>query len=125
MGLFDFGDRAAIRLLAYRIGCTVEDMENEIKKSPNLSTSELHKLSYFIGEEMHKLFLLVRSLSQSSQDSLKVEFKGNKLLFWSFVSELVPINNKVRDLTGYDFLENKVTNKDLFMSLCKKNSIKT
>ena len=112
MGLLDFGDRASIQLLAFRIGCAVVDMEREITKSPNKATSELSSIAYFIGQEMHKLILLFRSLSQSSQDSLKVEFKGRKLLFWAYFSELVPTNNKVRELTGFDFLESTITNKD-------------
>ena len=112
MGLFDFGDRATIQLLAFRIGCAIEDMEKEIKKSPNTATSDLHGMASFIGQEMHKLILLFRSLSQSSQESLKVEFRGKKLLFWTYFTELVPTNNKVRELTGFDFLESTITNKD-------------
>lgn len=112
MGLFDFGDRATIQTLAYRIGVGVVQMESELRNSPREATPMLRGLAHSIAKEMHKTTILVHSLSKSSQDSLKVDFKNRKILFWAFYTEIVPICERVESLTGINFLDCTMINKN-------------
>jgi hypothetical protein len=111
MGLFDFGDRATIQTLAYRIGVGVEQMESELRNSPNEATPMLRGLAHTIAEEIYKTTILVHSLSKSSQDSLKVDFKKRKINFWTFFTELVPLCEVVESLTGFNILDCTMINK--------------
>lgn len=112
MGLFDFGDRATVQTLAHRIGVGVQQMEDELIKSPTRATPELQGIAQAVGQTMEQALTIVNTLSRSSQASLKVKFKGRNIDFWSFFNELVPLKNKVFKITGYDFLENAILDKD-------------
>ena len=105
MGLFDFGDRATIQTLAYRIGVGVEQMESEIRVSPNAATPMLRGLAHAVCDERKKLMLVATSLSQSSLDSLIVEFRKRKIPFNVFLQELTHISIKVNELTKIVILD--------------------
>lgn len=104
MGIFDFGDRATVQLLAYRVGVCFEDMEDEIRKSPANATPQLKGLAHLAKEERKKMMNIATSLSNSSIDSLKVEYKREKIPFRLFLQKLIPISFKVKELTGTDTL---------------------
>lgn len=107
MGFFDFGDRATIQALAYRLGLAVQQLENEIVNSSSIDNSSIHGMAIFIGEELHKIKILFQSLSLSSQQSLKVKYNKKTISYWEFLEELSHTNIKVLRLVNYDFIKGR------------------
>ena len=105
MGLFDFGDRAVVQNLAYRVGVGIQQIEDEIRKSPMNATPLLRGLAFTVREERIKMMQLYYDLQESTRNSLVIEFKGRKIPFWDFFTELVPISSKVKDLTNIRLLD--------------------
>lgn len=104
MGLFDFGDKSIIKELAYRIEIGIEQMESEIRKSPQSATPTLRGLAYAVNTERKKMTTIALSLSNSSLGGLKVKFKGEIIPYNIFLTRLIPISRKVKEMTGIDFL---------------------
>jgi len=88
MGLLDFGDRAMIQTLAFRVGSGMLQMRDEMNRS-TLNLSEIRSLAYAVCEEMKKMMTLANSLSQSSRNSLKIDYKGSKIFYDEFISSVI------------------------------------
>lgn len=108
MGLFDFGDRATVQELAYRIGYCIEKMENEIRKSPNIATDDLKGFADFAMVEKKIMMHIASSLTQKSIENLKVEFKKEKIPFCLFLQKIILVSYKVKELTGIDFFNSTI-----------------
>jgi hypothetical protein len=104
MAWYDFGDRAAIQTLAYRIGVCFLQMEDEMRKSPNEATASLRGLAYWAKDEIKKMMHIISSLSQSSIDSLNVEFRDEKIPLRIFMQQLIPIAQKVTRISGINVI---------------------
>lgn len=108
MGLFDFGDRTSIQTMAYRIGVCIEQMEGEIRKSPTVATPDLRGLADWAMVERKKMMHITSSLTQSSLESLKVEFKREKIAYNLFLQKTTLFSYKVKELTGIDFVNGTI-----------------
>lgn len=88
MGLLDFGDRAMIQTLALRVGIGMLQMRDEMNKSP-LNLPQIRGLAYAVCEEMKKMMNIANSLSQTSRNSLKIEYKGSKIFYDEFITTII------------------------------------
>lgn len=103
MGLLDFGTKAQVEELGYRIGVGMQQIEAELRKTSNQSSPTIRGLALGLMQERNKLVVLISSLTQSSREKLKVKYKNEKIPYFLFVQEMQHISNKVDEATGINF----------------------
>ena len=86
MGFFDrlqdFGDREQVRTSIMKIDIGIQQIERAT------SIAEIQGLSYAVKEEVGYMRMLASKLTSESLGCLDVKFRGCKIPYYSFISEL-------------------------------------
>lgn len=102
MGLFnrlsDFGDREQIRVHAYRIGIGIQQIKNES------SLQTIKGLSIALQQEVQTMMMYESTLSQESINCLDVNYKGRKISFVRFLSDLRLESIEIVNRGGYNII---------------------
>lgn len=86
MGFFDrlqdFGDREQVRTSIMKIDIGIQQIENAT------SLPDIKGLAYAVREEVGYMRMLASKLTSESLGCLDVKFRGRKIPYYSFLSEL-------------------------------------
>jgi len=100
MGLFDFGDREAVKTASIRLSAILSQTLVELQREN--SNISLKSMAYATDSKIKEFKALANKLSYDSLCSLKVYNNENKMPFWDFVKRINEVAAIVKDKTGID-----------------------
>ncbi|MBQ5753753.1 MAG: hypothetical protein IIV91_06075 [Alistipes sp.] len=96
--LYDFGDREVVRTYAMKIDIGLRQIENTY----NLQT--IKGLSIAIRNEVRDMMISAQKLTAESKECLDVKYRGQKIMYYDFLSILTNISADIVRRGGYPII---------------------
>lgn len=96
--LVDFGDREQVKTIARRIDIGLQQLEEACL------LREVAGLSSTLKIEIDNMILLASKLSMESLMSLEVQYKGQKILYFIFLSKISEISDRIVTKGGHPLI---------------------
>ncbi|WP_418892761.1 hypothetical protein [Limibacterium fermenti] len=103
MGILDFGTKAQVEELAFRIGVGMQQIERELITYSNQNTPTLRGLALALMQEKEKMSKLISFLTPTSREKLKVRYNNEKISYLIFIGRMKQVSDIVDDITGINF----------------------